>query len=105
MREFKKNTTHLMDVVWNEDVFDGKKNLLPNKNQIYYVVEINNEVWSVFLLFEESPRIQGYFSKGKIRFLVENAPHHLLREGITFDLQLGKLKVAKCIIGVECDTI
>ncbi|MGF9564941.1 hypothetical protein [Neorhizobium sp. JUb45] len=42
-----------------------------------------DEGWSVVLEFEELDR-------GTARFLVDEAPHHLLRSGVTFEMYAGR---------------
>ncbi len=42
-----------------------------------------DESWSVVLEFEELDR-------GTARFLVDEAPHHLLKSGVTFEMYAGR---------------
>lgn len=89
-------------ILWDKNFFDGEKRLLPNSKKLYTQIHNipNNNSWSLVFEFEETPRMQGYKTKGKIHFLVEEAPHDILIEGYKFDFLDGQNKVGICeIIG------
>lgn len=54
----------------------------------------DKEAWSIVLDFDETPAKQGNPSKGKARFLSDDAPHERLKEGDIFELYEGKEKIA-----------
>lgn len=59
-------------------------------------------MWSVIIEFSMPPNESGY-SIGKLRFLVSDAPLHLLRTGQYFELFEGPKLVAtgKILSGIE----
>ncbi len=56
------------------------------------------EAWSIVLEFTEPPAKQGNPSRGKARFLVENAPEDRLVSGKIFEMYEGMKKVAEVTI-------
>lgn len=52
------------------------------------------EAWSMIFDFDEAPAKQGNPSKGKARFLADNAPHERLKSGKIFELYEGREKIA-----------
>lgn len=94
-------------VRWDKNIFDGEKRLLPDKErlitQIYGIPE-KNDSWSIVFEFKETPRMQGYKSKAKVRFLVDEAPHDILKKGFHFDFMDGPNRIGECEI-VENDPI
>lgn len=51
--------------------------------------------WSVELHFDEPPPEQGSpESRARVRFLVDDAPHERLHQGVVFGLYEGPQKVA-----------
>ena len=88
-------------VIWDKNIFDGENKLLPNSNRLFtqiYGTPEKESSWSIILDFEETPRIQGYKSKSKVKFLVEKAPHDILKEGFEFDFLDGTKKIGICKI-------
>ncbi len=88
-------------VFWNKDVFDGEKKLLPNTSRLYtqiYDIPENGNSWSLVFNFEETPRVQGYKSKAKVGFLVDEAPLDVLKTGLKFDFLDGSHKLGVCEI-------
>jgi hypothetical protein len=86
-------------VSWDKDIFDGEIRLLPNVNKVYsqiYNVPEDGASWSLAFEFEETPRIQGYRSKGTVHFISEKAPSEILIHGFTFDFFDGSKKVGSC---------
>ncbi len=88
-------------ILWDRNFFDGQKRLLPNSKKLYtqiHNIPNNYDSWSLVLEFEETPRIQGYKTKARTHFLVEEAPHNILKEGYKFDFLDGQNKVGICEI-------
>jgi hypothetical protein len=55
----------------------------------------NKEAWSIVLDFDEPPALQGNPSRGKARFLIENAPVERLVTGRKFGMYEGVTKTAE----------
>ena len=53
-------------------------------------------VW--VLEFRETPRNQGYKSKAKVKFLVDEAPHDILKPGFKFAFFDGSKEIGSCEI-------
>lgn len=88
-------------VVWDKEIFDGELRLLPNSNKIYsqiYDVPEKGSSWSLVFEFDETPRIQGYKSKGKVHFLTKDGPHDILKNGFRFDFLDGPRVIGHCEI-------
>ncbi|MBF7093091.1 hypothetical protein IUY40_16280 [Flavobacterium sp. ALJ2] len=86
-------------ITWNKTYFDGENRLLPISNQLYCnFYDDNLGGWTIDLRFDEPPRIQGYKSKGKVGFMMDNAPSHILKKGYVFDVFHGPHKVGICEI-------
>jgi len=99
----KKNVV----IVWDKEIFDGEIRLLPNSNKVYsqiYDVPKKGESWSLVFEFEETPRIQGSKSKGKVHFLSKDGPHDILKNGFRFDFLDGPRVIGHCEILEEQST-
>lgn len=85
--------------------FSSKAMMLPDTFRYSTVAKFEEdegtwekEAWSVVLEFTESPAKQGNPSRGKARFLVENAPEDRLVSGKVFEMYEGTKKVAEVTI-------
>lgn len=88
-------------VIWDKSIFDGENKLLPNSDKLYtqiHGVPAEEDSWSVVLDFKETPRNQGYKSKAKVKFLVDEAPHDILKPGFKFTFFDGSKKIGICEI-------
>lgn len=56
-------------------------------------IESQPNSWSLYVRMKEALE-DGYFWKAEVSFRVDEAPHHLLTEGIQFELYEGAKKVA-----------
>lgn len=63
-------------------------------------VESQPNSWSLYVRMKESLE-NGYLWKAEVKFRVAEAPHHLLTDGVHFELYEGPKKVA---IGSLSDT-
>lgn len=83
-------------VVWIKPE-DGGKNKIPKIEFIFYpMIKINGDEnlinWSLFLINKKF--ISKYKTISEIGFLMENAPHHLLKQGVKFTLFEGAKEIA-----------
>lgn len=62
-------------VFWDKDVFS--LDTLPIQSIIYTQLYLSDSAWSIKLIFESSPKEQGFESIALTSFLVEKAPKHL----------------------------
>ncbi len=86
-------------IIWSNDYFDGQERLLPDENQLYcnfYDEIVGN--WTIDFRFKESPRKQGYYSLGKMKFLVEHGPYEILNTGFKFNFFNGPHLLGTCEI-------
>ena len=83
-------------VFWDKDAFS--LDMLPSQNIIYTQLYLSDSAWSIKLIFEDSPKDQGFECIAFASFLVEKAPKHLLSKGFIFDLRDGARIVGHCEI-------
>ncbi|MCV9933864.1 hypothetical protein OIU80_16395 [Flavobacterium sp. LS1R47] len=88
-------------ITWDKNIFDGEKRLLPDSNTLYTQIYISEkkEGWSVVFNLKTSARDQGYKTiADEVKFLADEAPHELLKDGFKFDFMDGAKKVGECIL-------
>ena len=85
-------------IYWDKEIFDGVHRLLPNTNQLYSQITVEDKTWSLIFYFSSAPILQGYITEGEVKFLAEDAPHEALHSDFEFNFLDGKLVVGKCVI-------
>lgn len=83
-------------VIWIKPE-DGGKNKIPQIDFIFYpMIKITGDEdlvhWSLFLINKKF--ISEYQTISEIGFLMEKAPHHLLKTGVKFTLFEGTKEIA-----------
>lgn len=83
-------------VIWFKPEDGGKKKIPTIEFPFYPTIKINDDNkminWSLCLTNKQF--ISEYETISEIEFLMENAPHHLLKPGVKFTLFEGAKEVA-----------
>ena len=86
---------------WTPETVRGKRELPPTLRYVGLSrfpedVPGQDEAWSVVIRFDQPPPEQASrtTSRGRIQFLVDEAPHERLRPGAKFELYEGPFHVA-----------
>lgn len=89
-------------IKWNKEIFDGEKRLLPDACKLFSYTKLEDgNAWTVVFNFNNSPRNQGYISKGEVDFVADKAPKEILVAGFTFEIFDGPNSIASCEIIVN----
>lgn len=84
-------------IVWIKPQDGGKKKIPPVGMMFYPMIKINTDEeiinWSLVLINKEFN--DAYETTAEMKFLMDNAPHFLLKSGIEFTLYEGAKKIAK----------
>lgn len=87
---------------WDKTIIDGINRKLPSSTILYTQLHLPEQSWSIVFEFSIPPSLQGYECiADKVYFLVESAPHEILKAGFEFDFLDGRRKIGKCIITSE----
>ena len=84
-------------IVWIKPQDGGKRKIPPVGMAFYPMIKIetDNEMinWSLVVINKEF--IDVYETASEMKFLMDNAPHYLLKTGIEFILYEGAKEIAK----------
>lgn len=84
-------------IAWIKPQDGGKKKIPPIGMMFYPMIKIDTikEIinWSLVLINKEF--IDVHKTTAEIKFLMDNAPHYLLKSGVEFTLYEGAKKIAK----------
>ena len=81
-------TEHLAQITWSqEQVRRGLPSFAKTTDPAQFDgAPEGSDAWSLVCSFDTAPANQGNPSLARVRFMMENAPHELLRPGATLQL-------------------
>lgn len=94
----KSNNLKDCIIQWKKEVFEAGKRKIPASLTLHSYIVVEQNAWSVVFNFDVAPHAQGYETVGTVKFLVENAPHEILKSGFEFPLYDGPTTIGLCII-------
>lgn len=91
-------------IIWDKNIFDGEKRLLPSTKVLYTQIHLPQlkESWSIVFKFNIAPRDQGYRTiADEVFFLSEKAPNEIFKEGFKFNFMDAPNIIGKCMLFQE----